>query len=315
MSPSDALASPVFRTYAGIGIGVLVIAGVVIMALRRGGRRTLDHAWRSYCAWLVMMPLALGAIFLGRTATIVFFTLISLIGFKEFARATGLYRDWPMTGVVYLGIIAVGVVTIVSDPFTGEPGWYGLFMALPVFVIAGIMLIPILRDRAQGQIQAVALAIVGFIYFGWMFGHLAFLANSAFAYAYLLFVLFAVELSDVAAYTTGRLLGHHPLRTTISPGKTWEGAVGAIVVSLLFALAMSWTFPHFSAWLLIGVGLIVGVGSQVGDLAVSVMKRDAGIKDMGAIIPGHGGVLDRIDSLIYVAPLFFHAVRYAHDLR
>jgi phosphatidate cytidylyltransferase len=73
------------------------------------------------------------------------------------------------------------------------------------------------------------------------------------------------------------------------------------------------TFPHLEAWQCLGAGLIVGVGGQLGDLVVSVFKRDLGIKDMGARIPGHGGVLDRIDSLIYVAPLFFHFLRYCHE--
>ncbi len=96
--------------------------------------------------------------------------------------------------------------------------------------------------------------------------------------------------------------------------KTWEGAAGGLAVSLLLPWALLPTFPHFETWDCLLAGLIVGVGGQLGDLVVSVIKRDLGIKDMGALIPGHGGILDRIDSLIYVAPLFFHYVRYRHDL-
>ena len=77
---------------------------------------------------------------------------------------------------------------------------------------------------------------------------------------------------------------------------------------------MRFTFPHFGVSECLLAGLIVGIGGQLGDLAISVIKRDLGIKDMGATIPGHGGILDRIDSIIYVAPLFFHMVRYFHDL-
>ena len=201
-----------------------------------------------------------------------------------------------------------------ADPTDGKPGWYGLFMALPVFVIALILIIPILRNQAQGQLQVLALAIVGFIYLGWMFGHLAFLANSAHAYSYLGFLVLAVELNDVAAYTCGKLFGRHLLRSNISPKKTWEGAVGALAVSSLLPWALLFTFPHFEARDCLLAGLIVGIGGQLGDLVVSVIKRDLRIKDMGAVIPGHGGILDRIDSLIYVAPLFFHYVRYRYGL-
>ena len=187
-------------------------------------------------------------------------------------------------------------------------------MALPVYVIALILLIPILRNRSQGQLQMIALAMVGFVYFGWMFGHLIFLTNSVHAYSYVLYVLFAVELNDVAAYTFGKLFGRHPLRSNISPKKTWEGSLGAFLVSMALPWVLRFTFPHFGVSECLLAGLIVGIGGQLGDLAISVIKRDLGIKDMGATIPGHGGILDRIDSIIYVAPLFFHMVRYFHDL-
>ncbi len=255
MSPSAALASPVYLFYLAVAGGLLLGAGILLAVLRWGLRKDVEHAWKAYGGWLVMVPLVFGVIFLGRETTIVFFT-----------------------------------------------------------IIAAILVIPIVRNRVQGQLQVLALSIVGFVYFGWMFGFLGFLANAEHAYSYLLYLLFAVELNDVAAFTCGKLFGRHPLRSNISPKKTWEGSVGALVVSLILPWALSSTFPHFQARDLILIGLIVGVGGQLGDLAISVIKRDLGIKDMGATIPGHGGILDRIDSLIYVAPLFFHVVRFFHDL-
>jgi phosphatidate cytidylyltransferase len=314
MSPSAALASPIFRFYLGLAAGLLIGAGALLAVLSFWLGKNVDHAWKAYLGWLLMVPLGLGVIFLGREATILFFTVVAIFGFKEFARATGLYHDWWMTGAVYLGILAVGGVSLVYDNLHGVPGWYGLFMALPVYVIAVILVIPIVRNQPQGQVQMLALAIVGFVYFGWMFGHLAFLANAKHAYSYLLYLLFAVEINDVAAFTCGKLFGRHPLRSNISPNKTWEGAVGALMVSLALPWALHFTFPQFRAWECIVIGAIVGIGGQLGDLAISVIKRDLEIKDMGAVIPGHGGTLDRIDSLIYVAPLFFHIVRYSHDL-
>ena len=147
-----------------------------------------------------------------------------------------------------------------------------------------------------------------------MFGHLIFLANSKHAYGYLLFLLFAVSVNDVAAFTFGRLFGKRKLRSKISPGKTIEGAVGALVVAMLLPWLLHFSFPHFTTMNCLLAGVIVGIGGQLGDLSISVIKRDLGIKDMGCLIRGHGGVLDRIDSLIYVAPLFFHMTRYSHDL-
>jgi phosphatidate cytidylyltransferase len=265
-----------------------------------------------------MASLLMLCVFAGRVAAIFGVTLLAGLGFKEFARATGLYRDWWMTSAVYAGIVAVGCSSLLPDPGDGSPGWFGFFMAAPVFAIAFILLIPILRNRASGQLQALSLGIVGFIYVGWMFGHLGFLANSDHAYGYLLYLILAVGVNDVAAFTCGKLFGRpgrHPFRSSISPNKTWEGAVGALLVSMALPWLLHFSFPHFGTAQLLWTGVIVGVGGQLGDLSISVIKRDIGVKDMGAMIPGHGGVLDRIDSLIYTAPLFFHMVNYYYYVK
>jgi len=310
MSPREAFQSQIVLFYAASAFGLLLVAGLLLGVLRKN----VDYARRAYRGWLVMVPVTAVALILGRESAIIFFTGVGLLGFREFARATGLDADWFLTGGVYVGILAAGIVALVPDPVRPAPGWYDLFMALPVFVIAGLLAIPILRNRVHGQLHALALAIVGFILFGWMFGHIAFLANATHAYAYLLYLLFAVELNDIAAFLAGKLFGRHTLRSNISPKKTWEGSLGALAVSVALPWALWFTFPHLRWPDLLVVGLLVGVGGQFGDLAISVIKRDLGIKDMGATIPGHGGILDRIDSLIYVAPLFFHYIRYRHDL-
>ncbi len=317
MTPELAWQSDVFRNYALIVGGVLGFAGLALALMKWGFKKEVHSIWLTYRSWLVMTPLIAGCVFGGRVVVIAFVCLVAALGFKEFARATGLYKDWWMTGAVYLGIVAVGVTSFMPQPQGEEPGqgWYGLFIALPVYAVALILMIPIVRNRVQGQLQSMSLAIVGFLYIGWMFGHLAFLANATNAYGYLLYILFATEINDVAAFTCGRLFGKRPFRSNISPKKTWGGAIGALAVSMALPWLLRFSFPHFGATQLILAGLIVGIGGQLGDLSISVIKRDIGIKDMGAGIPGHGGILDRIDSLIYVSPLFFHMAGYFYGLR
>ena len=317
MTPQAALQSEVFRAYFFIVMGVLVVAGLALAFLKFALKKDVNSIWLTYRSWLIMAPLIFGSVFAGRVTVIVFFCLLAALGFKEFARATGLYRDWWATGAVYIGIVAVGIACLMRQPQGEEAGngWYLLFLALPVYAVALIFLIPIARNEVKGQLQTVSLAIVGFIYIGWMFGHQPFLANAKHAYGYLLYVLFATEINDVAAFTFGKLFGKRQLRSNISPKKTWAGSIGALAVSLTLPWLLHFSFPHFGTTELILAGLIVGIGGQIGDLAISVIKRDIGIKDMGANIPGHGGILDRIDSLIYVAPLFFHMAGYFHPLR
>jgi phosphatidate cytidylyltransferase len=313
MSIDAAIHSEVFLTYLII-VGGLLLFVALLLALLHGLGRDVSSIARTYRGWLIMAPIVLGTIFLGRTATIIGVTALAIFGFKEFARATGLYDDWWLTGVVYVGIVALGIVSLVPDPRLGTLGWYGLFMALPVYVVAAILLVPILRNRAKGQLQSIALAIVGFVYFGWMFSHLGFLANTPHAYGYLLYLIFAVEINDVAAFTFGKMFGRRKLRENISPNKTVGGSLGAVCVSLIVPWLLLFSFEHFEPVHLILAGLVVGIGGQLGDLVISYIKRDIGIKDMGTVISGHGGILDRMDSMIFVAPIFLHFVRWFHGL-
>lgn len=314
MTIDAALHSEIFQTYLLVVLGILGFAGLMLLVMQLLGKN-VSSIWKTYRGWLIMIPLVMGTIFLGRTAVIVGVALLAIFGFKEFARATGVYEDWGLTGLVYFGIVLLAGASFITDPRLDYPGWYGLFMSLPAYVVGAILLVPILRNRAKGQLQRVALAIVGFIYFGRMFSHLGFLANSQYAYGYILYLVLAVEINDIAAFTCGKIFGKRKLRENISPNKTIEGSIGAICVSLVVPWALWFSFPHFEPVHLVITGLVVGVGGQLGDLVISYIKRDIGIKDMGAIIQGHGGILDRVDSMIFVAPIFFHVVRWMHGIR
>src|SRR5687768_2071141 len=184
MSLDAALTDPVVRLYVGVVAAILVIAGALLTLLKYGLKKEVGGVITIYRSWLIMAPIMIGCVILGRVPFIFLIGVLSIVGFKEFARATGLYDDWWMTGIAYLGIATVTAAALWLDPGDRSAGWFGFFMAAPVFVISAILLVPILRNRVEGQLQAVSLAIVGFVYVGWMFGHLGFLANADHAYAY-----------------------------------------------------------------------------------------------------------------------------------
>ena len=135
----------------------------------------------------------------------------------------------------------------------------------------------------------------------------------------LLYTFWAMALvwaCDSGAYFAGRAIGGPKLAPQISPNKTWEGSLGALAVGMALPFVLSFALPSgFGLWHKLVTGLIVGIGAQIGDLSVSLIKRDVGVKDMGAAIPGHGGLLDRIDSLLFTAPLFLRLVHWAEPLR
>ncbi len=315
MTPAAALESDIFLFYVFAIAGLLALAAGLLAFLKYGLEKNVASVWKTYWGWLIMCPLILGFIFAGRIVFIAGVVLLAAAGFKEFARATRLDHDRWLTGSVYLAILAVGITALMPDPRTHVHGWYGLFMTLPVFGICILLVVPILRGRSQGQLQRVSLSIFGFVYIGWMLGHLGFLANSGHrAYGTICYLIVAVEVNDIAAYLFGKAWGKRKLCPNISPNKTLEGSLGALGVSLALPWLLHFSFPHFGWPQLLATGLIIGIGGQMGDLTVSFIKRDMGIKDMGHTIPGHGGILDRVDSLIFTTPLVFHMVRWFYGV-
>ncbi|MFQ5601092.1 MAG: phosphatidate cytidylyltransferase [Candidatus Krumholzibacteriia bacterium] len=177
-----------------------------------------------------------------------------------------------------------------------------------------------LRAEARDAILRAGVTSFGFLWLVWLGSHLVSLRElprtvvrpdaSGFAFVLLAFVF--VWVSDTGGYLVGSLLGRHKLAPGISPGKTVEGSVGAIVLTLAAGVAASWTFlasvlTPFSGALL---GLLASVVGQIGDLLESLLKRDANVKDASHVIPGHGGVLDRFDSVLFVGPLLYYALRF-----
>jgi phosphatidate cytidylyltransferase len=298
-------------------VTLLAVAPLVIHVLFRSGRigkELHSEMLRRYYSWLVICPLLLVPILLGAAWTIMGVGVLSLLCFREYARATGLFREGLITLVVTLGIIAITLSVL--------DHWYRLFVALTPLTVGLIATGAILADRPKGYIQRVALGVLGFLLFGTALGHLGYLANDVGYRPLMLLVILAVELNDIFAFVVGKTLGRHRLAPNTSPRKTVEGAIGGVLLTSLLVLGVGLFL--FSAEYrdqygvtasqevryLVVLGVIIGVVGLLGDLMLSSVKRDLGIKDFGTLIPGHGGLLDRFDSLILVAPAVFHYANY-----
>jgi len=295
----------------------LVVAGAFILAFR--GRMKPDtyrrafERWRSWC-WLVVVifvPVLAGALW-----TMLAVMVLSLMCFREYARATGLFREKTICAVVSLGILLVTFAAI--DHWQDDR----LFFALGPLVAALIVIVSIPSDRPRGFIQRVALGVLGFALLGFSLGYISNLANIVslggqdIDYRPLILLLItAVEFNDMLASLLGRAFGRTVLLPETSPRKTWFGAVSAILITTtLVALAAGWllngTPADHPGWL-VGLGLLVSILAQLGDLTLSSIKRDVGVKDVGATLPGHGGLLDRFDGLVLVPPAVYHYLSLA----
>ena len=127
-----------------------------------------------------------------------------------------------------------------------------------------------------------------------------------------LYLIFLTQFNDVAQYVWGKLTGRHKIIPKVSPNKTWEGFLGGLATTTVLAATLApYLTPLTPIESLCG-GLLIACGGFIGDVTISALKRDIGVKDSGSLLPGHGGILDRIDSLTYTAPLLFHFVYYLH---
>jgi len=185
---------------------------------------------------------------------------------------------------------------------------------LPLLLTSAVVLSLIwllLRPRKEGAFLGWAWTMAGMVYIGWLLSHLVALRGLDDGRNWVFLALLATFGSDTAAYFTGRALGKHKLAPSISPGKTWEGTIagilGAIIISLLFTIPSPLSLPlgYGQAILL---GLLVSVFGQLGDLVESLLKRNMGVKDSGRLLPGHGGALDRIDSVVFAGVVVYYYV-------
>ncbi len=288
---------------------VLVVVPLLLWLLQLAGKTGPERQkelWARYRSWLVFIPLMVGPVLLGAGWTMAAICLTSLLCYREFARATGMFREPSISALVVLGILAI--------TFAVADHWYGLFVATTPLLISILAAVAICSDRPKGYIQRVALGVFAFLLFGVCFGHLAYFANDTNFRPMLLWLVLCVELNDVFAYIVGKTLGNKKLCPNTSPNKTIAGAVGALVLTTALAASLgAIVFAGMavaSPLKLVTLGLIVSVAGQLGDLTLSSIKRDLGIKDWAATFPGHGGLLDRFNSLLFAAPAVFHYVGY-----
>jgi phosphatidate cytidylyltransferase len=196
-------------------------------------------------------------------------------------------------------------------------GWYGAFIIfIPVVMFLLLPLRLVLKGDTTGIVKSMATLqwILMLTVFG--ISHIAYLLSlpklegfDAGGRGLMLFVVFLTEINDVMQLMWGKLFGKHKIIPKVSPNKTWEGFVGGIITTTAIGYFLAFLTP-LVGWQVIFVSFLVAIAGFFGDIVMSSIKRDIGVKDTGSAIPGHGGILDRIDSLAYTAPTFFHLVYF-----
>src|SRR6266704_2593289 len=288
---------------------LFLLAPVLILIVTRLANSTSEkkkELWDRYRSWIWLVLLILIPILAGAFWTILAVATLSFLCYREYARITGLFRERTISLIVAIGILLI--------TFAALDNWYRLFVAMFPLIVALIATGGLIPDQPKGYIQRVGLGVLGFALFGSALGNLGYMANDWNYRPMLLLIIFAVELNDIFAYICGHLFGYQKFVPNTSPNKTVGGALGAIVLTTPLVAVIAhfiWTNTALDNSIrLVGLGIIISVVGQFGDLMLSSIKRDLSLKDTAKLIPGHGGLLDRFDSLILVAPAVFHYVNY-----
>jgi phosphatidate cytidylyltransferase len=296
--------------FAGIA-AALVFATALGRVLRRiAPSPTVSNLNARIVAWWVMCAAFLAATLVGDVGAIVLFALISFLALREFVTLTPTSRAdhsvlvWSFFVVTPVQYVLVGIE------------WYGLFsIMIPVYAFLLLATRSVLAGDTERFLERTAsinwglMACVYCVSYAPALFLLDIERYDAGSGLLVLFLVLVVQASDVLQYIWGKLVGRRPIAPSISPNKTWEGFAGGVACAVLLGTALWWATP-FDPWQAAAMSLLIALMGFAGGLVMSAVKRDRGVKDYGAVIPGHGGVLDRIDSLLFAAPIFFHVTRF-----
>lgn len=261
-------------------------------------------------AWWVMAALFMVAVATGTLVSIVLFTLVSLLALREFVTLAAT-RPGDHRALFWSFFLVTPIQYALS-----WAQWYGLFSILiPVYVTIFLALRTALAGDTERFLERTATNQWGLLICVYFVSYVPALlmlrvpGHERQAPTLMFFLVLVVQASDVLQYVWGRTLGRRRLAPSISPNKTWEGLVGGVASATALGAGIWWATPFTPAVAAL-MALVITTMGCAGGLIMSAIKRDRGVKDYGTLIAGHGGVLDRIDSLCFAAPVFFHLTRY-----
>jgi phosphatidate cytidylyltransferase len=310
MSPAAGTAA----LFGGIA-AILVAASLVGLVLRRrcagtDAAATIDNLNARIWAWWVMVALLGVAFALGKAGLIILFAFASFAGLREFLTLTTTRRGdhWALAAAFFVALPVQYYLVWIE--------WYGLYaIFIPVYVFLLLPVVAALRGDVTRFMERVAELQWGLMIAVYCLSYVpalltlpipGFEGRKLLLVAYFVFV---VQASDVLQYVWGKLLGRHKIAPDLSPSKTVEGFLGGVLSATALGAALWWLTPFSPAQAAL-MALVITLMGFCGGLVMSALKRDRGVKDWGWLIAGHGGMLDRLDSVIFAAPVFFHLTRY-----
>lgn len=292
---------PIYLRTALIVLSVLFISGAIVYFFREKNYYFIS-AWASIKSWIFVAPFLFLVFAFPYPWPLVVLTLFAIYGAKAFFKILGMYHRHNFVLICYAGIW-----------FLGLASYYGhleLYNLMPLIVLGACCLVPLFRNTHQQMIQYISLTLLGFVFLGWSFMHLGLLLKYPSGLYQIMFLIVLTEFSDNTSIATSYYLRGPRLFSNIDPKRTYASTLTSIALTIALAGAMKSLLPDDAEKYWLVAGIVASVAGVLGDLTMTVIRRDAGAKDVGPFIIGRGDFLHRMDRLIFVAPIYFYLMHY-----
>ncbi len=294
-------ADPLYRETVYMVLAFLFSFGLILFFIRNKNQH-MQAAWASLKSWLFAAPVLLGFMGLQPPWPLIVLAIMAVGGAKIFFQMMGMYHR---SNFVWITYVALGLLAFLIHTEQKE-----LYNISPMVFLGAICLIPILRNSAKQMVQYICLTLMAFSFLGWAFMHLGWLWRLEGGAFMTVYIIILTEVCDNVYLGVSRYLGRIKLFNRISPKRSLEAFCVALIVTFGLAFGLRHLLPDRGEVFWISSALVAALGGSLGDLVLSVIRRDLGIKDVGAFIIGRGDWLTIMDRLIFVAPIYYYVMVY-----
>ena len=288
--------SPVYKQTVLIVL-LVIFAGSAVNFLFRKKSHYFMIAWASIKSWLFLAPIMFLLMGLSAPLPIIFLTLLAIYGAKAYFQILGMFHQMYFVWICYLGIIGLGVFSQMNN--------LAVYNEMPMMVLGLSCLVPLVQRNYKNMIQYISLTLLGFIFLGWSFMHLGLILNFDNGIYQVMYLIILTEFCDNTNLAISRYFKGPKIISEINSKRTWISTCISIFVTVLLAYGMRHLLPDRSEKYWLASGLIASFGGVIGDMVMTVVRRDAGVKIVSGFILGRGDFLQRMDRLIFVAPIYY----------
>ncbi len=288
--------SPVYQQTALIVVLVIFVSGIINFLFRKKYQYSMI-AWASIKSWLFLAPLMFGLMGLRQPIPLVFLTLFAILGAKIFFQIMGMYHKSAFVYICYSGILGLAACAYYDNLV--------VYNEMPMLVLGLSCLVPLIQREYKNMIQYISLTLLAFIFLGWSFMHLGLIFNFDNGIYQMMYLIILTEFCDNTNLAVSRYFGGTRILSEISQRRTYLSTAFSISLTIVLAYSMRHLLPDRGEQYWLASGLVASFGGVIGDLVMSVVRKDAGVKTVGVFILGRGDFLQRMDRLIFVAPIFY----------